>query len=655
MGRHSKPGPDDDDDIEYPDYSSEYGPDDEFGADDGADDRDADDDARYRAEPTSSTSDFDEVSDQPPADDNQTAVIRAAGPPSGGHRNEGEWTGSHRTVAPGRRGVSVGVIAALVTVVVVVAGVILWRFFGDALSDRSATAASRCLEGDMTVAVVADPAIAEPLGPLAEKFNSSTSPVGDHCVAVAVKAADSDAVISGLSGEWPGDLGDKPALWIPGSSVSSARLQTAVDPRTISASKSLVTSPVLLAVRPQLKPALEDQNWGALPGLQSNPTALDGLDLRGWGSLRLALPTTDDSDAAYLAAEAVAAEAGAGTEGTAAVRALRTGQPELADPSMSTAMSALLDGDDPAASEVHAVATTEQQLFTRSSDLSDAADTVAAWLPPGPVALADFPAVLLGGDWLSPEQISAASQFERFLRDPEQQSVLAAAGFRTTDGTPPGNDVTSFGELPEALSVGDDAQRVALADALTAPATAPAVTIMLDRSLNLPTVVGALEERIRAMAPTAVVGLTTFDGGAGSTVVAAGPLSDDAGGQPRSQALDAALGGVTPGAPGRVSFTTLRNVYADALTGFRPDQTNSVLVITAGPHSDQSLGSQGLQDLIRSSNDPARPVAVNVINVGDDPDRPTWEAVAEISGGAYQNVPNTDAPEFTSALDSMLG
>lgn len=647
MGRHSKPGPDDDDDIEYPDYSSEYEPDDEFN-----------DDERYRAEPTSSTSGFEDGPDQPPADDDQTAVIRAAGPPSGGHRNEGEWTGSHRTVAPGRRGVSVGVIAALVTVVVVVAAVILWRFFGDALSDRSATAASRCVEGEMTVAVIADPAIAEPLGPLAEKFNSSATPVGDHCVAVAVKAGDSDAVIDGLSGEWPGDLGDKPALWIPGSSVSSARLQAVVDPRTISASKSLVTSPVLLAVRPQLEAALAEQNWGTLPGLQSNPTALDGLNLRGWGSLRLALPTSDDSDAAYLAAEAVAAAAAPSgapaTDGTAAVRTLRSGQPELADSSANTAMSALLEGDDPAASDVHAVATTEQQLFKRSTDLPDAAATVASWLPPGPVPVADFPAVLLGGDWLSPEQISAASQFERFLRDPEQQSELAAAGFRTTDGTPPGNDVTPFGELPETLTVADDEQRVALADALTAPATAPAVTIMLDRSLNLAPVVGALEERIRAMAPNAVVGLITFDGGAGSTLVAAGPLSDDAGGQPRSQALDAALNGLTPGSAGRVSFTTLRNVYADALTGFRPDQTNSVLVITAGPHSDQSLGAQGLQDLIRSSNDPARPVAVNVINVGDDPDRPTWESVAEISGGTYQNVPNTDAPEFGSALDSML-
>ncbi|WP_199256049.1 substrate-binding domain-containing protein [Mycolicibacterium mengxianglii] len=654
MGRHSKPGPDDDDNIDVPDSEAE----DAQFEDSQFDDAEFDDDARYRAEPTYSRTDSGEFpAANPPADDNQTAAFRS-GPPTSGHRNDGEWTGSHRTVAPGRRGVSIGVIAALVTVVVVVAAVILWRFFGNALSDRSDVAASQCLDGEMTVAVVADPAIAEHLGPLAQKFNESASPVGDHCVAVGVQAADSDAVVDGLEGTWPTDLGDKPALWIPGSSVSSARLQAEVDPRIVSAAKSLVTSPVLLAVRPELKPALKDQNWRTLPGLQSNPTALDGLNLRGWGSLRLALPTTDDSDAAYLAAEAVAAASAPNgapaTEGTAAVRTLRAGQPELADSSGDTAMAALLDSADPAKADVHAVVTTEQRLFTRSKDLSDAKATVASWLPPGPVAVADFPAVLLGGDWLSKEQVSAASQFERFLRDPEQQAELAAAGFRTQNDTPPGNDVTSFGPLPDTLSVGDDSARVTVANALTAPASAPAVSIMLDRSLDLGPLTAALNDRITALAPTAAVALTTFDGASSNSEVPLGPLSDDVGGRPRSAALDSALTELTPGAAGRVSFTTLRNVLGEARTGFRPGQTNSVLVITAGPHSDQSLGASGLQDLVRANTDPARSVAVNVINVGDDPDRATWESVAQLSGGRYQNVPSSGSPEMTAALTTVL-
>jgi Bacterial extracellular solute-binding protein len=666
MGRHSIPGPDDDDDIEYTDdvdydVDLEYDDEDAESAHHRAGDGEAfdadtfDDDRRY-----------DTATDLTPVSyaDEQTAIIPKQ-PPSrpeyqGGHRNEGEWTGSHRTVAPGRRTVSVGVIAALVTVVVVVAGVILWRFFGAALSDRSTVAAAQCLEGEMTVAVVADPAIAERLGGLAQKFNESASPVGDHCVAVGVQAADSDSVIDGLEGEWPSELGEKPALWIPGSSVSAARLQAAVDPRIVSAANSLVTSPVLLAVRPELTPALEDQTWATLPELQSNQTGLDGLNLRGWGSLRLALPTTGDSDAAYLAAEAVAAASAPSgapaTDGGAAVRTLRSGEPELADSSADAAMAALLDGANPATGDVHAVAITEQQLFARSAELPDASANLASWLPPGPVPVADFPAVLLGGDWLSNEQVSAASQFERFLRDPEQQSELAAAGFRTADGTAPGNDVVPFGPLPSTLSIGDDETRVTLANGLTAPATTPAVSIMLDSSLDaLAPVATAIRDRIAALPPDAAVSFTTFDGGASSSVVTLGPLSDDVGGQPRSETLASALSGLSPGSAGAVSFTTLRNVYGEASTGFRPGQANSVLVITAGPHTDQSLGASGLEDLIRSGTDPARPVAVNVINFGADPDRPTWESVAEISGGTYQNVPSSDSPELGAALDAVLG
>ena len=73
-------------------------------------------------------------------------------------------------------------------------------------------------------------------------------------------------------------------------------------------------------------------------------------------------------------------------------------------------------------------------------------------------------------------------------------------------------------------------------------------------------------------------------------------------------------------------------------------------MITAGPHTDQSLDGPGLQDFVKSAVDPARPVAINVIDVGDDPDRPTWEAVSQLTGGTYQNVPASDSPDLTAAI-----
>ncbi|OBA95284.1 hypothetical protein A5662_18840 [Mycobacteriaceae bacterium 1482268.1] len=616
---------------------------------------------------------YDEPDYDSPSTENVPFAARTPppkGPSRAQHAGEwdgGEWTGSHRAVQTGRRGVSWGVIAALIAVVVVVAAFILWRFFGDALSDRSSQASARCVDGQKAVGVIADHAIAGPISTLAKKFNETANPVGDSCVALDVKPADSDQVVNGFVGTWPAELGERPALWIPGSSVSQARLEAVAGEQTVDDSRSLVSSPVVLAVRPQLKGVLAQQNWGTLPGLQSNPNSLNDLNLPGWGSLRLALPLSGDSDASYLAAEAVAAAsapAGAApSAGTGAVNTLRSGQPKLADTKAATAMDALLKADDPAAAPVHAVVTTEQQLFQRSTSLPDAKNVVASWLPPGPTAMADFPTVLLKGSWLSQEQVAAASEFARFLRKPEQLAELAKLGFRTEGGEMPKSDVTNFAPVSAPLSVGDSAMRATLANALTAPVGNPAVTVMLDQSMNtqeggktrLANVVAALGARLQAMPPAAAVGLWTFDGVEGRPEVTTGPLSDPVDGRPRSAALAATLDQQTASGGGAVSFTTLRMIYDDALSKYRQGQTNSILVITAGPHTDQSLDGSGLQDYVRRTFDPARPIAINVIDFGADTDRATWEAVAQTSGGRYQNLSTSASPDLTTAITTFLG
>jgi hypothetical protein len=648
---------------------------DSVGADTDADDSDpaadtghhryARDDDLFRADETSAGA----------ADDYPEFPTRQAEPPAsgpslfrGGHRGLAEWRGGHRSEG-GRRGISIGVIVALVAVVVVVGTVILWSFFGDALSNRSHNAAARCVGGKETVAVIADPSIADPLQRLAESYTATADPVGDHCMVVSVKPAGSEAVLNGFAGKWPADLGGQPALWIPGSSISAGRLAGGAGQKTITQSHSLVTSPVVLAVRPELGQALANKNWAALPGLQTAPNALAGLNLPAWGSLRLALPTNGNGDASFLAGEAVAAGSvppGAPpTQGTGAVRTLLSAQPKLADNSLTEAMNALLKPGDAATAPVHAVVTTEQQLFQRGQSLSDAKNTLGSWLPPGAVPVADYPAVLLSGSWLTQEQTSAASGFARFLQKPEQLAKLAEAGFRVNGVKPPSSPVTSFPALPSVLSVGDDAMRATLAEAMAAPSSGLATTIMLDQSLptddggksRLANVVGALQEKIKALPPSAVVGLWTFDGHEGRPEVTGGPLGDPvgpAGGQPRSAALAAALDKQYSSGGGAVSFTTLRMIYQESLANYRTGQTNSILVITAGPHTDQTLDGAGLQDFIRRSADPAKPIAVNVIDFGADPDRAAWEAIARLSGGGYQNLGTSASPDLAAALNTFL-
>ncbi|MGE2717228.1 hypothetical protein ACQI4L_24490 [Mycolicibacterium litorale] len=705
MGRHSIPDPEDsDDEVGVPNEGADgdYGPDlgapgrhsGEFPAvqPDGSDDAghgDADEEptrafasARYGDYAEDGADDyaadrgeFYDADDYPGDGDDRDDRPVTAGPPPpagptgrahGGGGDGGEWTGSHRAVTPAPRGISRGVIAALVTVVVVVGAVILWRFFGDALSNRSDAASARCVDGNLDVAVLADPTIADTIRGLADQYNEGAAPVGDRCVKIGVKPAGSEQVITGFKDKWPSDLGERPALWIPASGVSAARLEAATDQKTVSDSRTLVSSPVVLAMRPELKPAMAQQNWGTLPGLQTNPAALDGLGLPGWGALKLALPRSGNADASYLAAEAVAAasapDGAPATDGVSAINTLAAGAPELRADTADAAMEALLQSDDPATAPVHAVAMTEQQVVARAAALPDAKSTLTSWLPPGPVATADYPTVLLSGDWLEREQVTAASQFARFMREPERLAELSKAGFRTQGGTPPASDITDFPPLATPLSVGDGAARVELADALTSPAQAATTTIMLDLSMPTPegdntrmgNVVNALIPRVEALPPTTAVGLWTFDATAGTSQVTTGPLSEPVGGQPRSAALTSTLDTLSSTSGGAVSFTTLRLVYNDALANFREGQPNSVLVITQGPHSDRTLDGPGLEAFIRDAFDPARPVAVNVIDFGDDPDRATWESVARTTKGQYQNLATSDSPELAAAITSMV-
>ena len=52
--------------------------------------------------------------------------------------------------------------------------------------------------------------------------------------------------------------------------------------------------------------------------------------------------------------------------------------------------------------------------------------------------------------------------------------------------------------------------------------------------------------------------------------------------------------------------------------------------------------------------DPARPVAVNVIDIGGDSDGSTWQAVAQLTGGTFTSMPTSAAPELANAVAAAL-
>ena len=345
----------------------------------------------------------------------------------GGEWEGGEWTGSHRAVdAPGRRGVSIGVIVALVTVVVVVGA-----------SSCGGSSATRCPTAPMSppraawtvtssVAVHRRPVDRRPDHDARRRI--TTRPPRPSAITASRSASRPPTPTqssTASSGQWPAELGERPALWIPGSSVSAARLEAAAGAQTISDSRSLVTSPVVLAVQPELKDALAQQNWATLPGLQTNPSGAGRTEPARLGIAAAGAADHGDSDATYLAAEAVAAAAA--PAGAPPTRRCRRGRrtlwpvnPSSPTTSRRTAMDALLQGDDPAAAPVHAVVTTEQQLYpARRGAVGCQEHARRPGCRPGRPRWPTFRRCCCPATGLPQEQVSAASEFDRFMRKPD--------------------------------------------------------------------------------------------------------------------------------------------------------------------------------------------------------------------------------------------
>ncbi|TWS22098.1 ABC transporter substrate-binding protein [Tsukamurella sputi] len=361
--------------------------------------------------------------------------------------------GSHRS-GTGSRGIARWLIAAVVAVIVVaaVAGAMVW------LSGRSEQegrdAAASCVRGDLAVQVAAAPALVGPLRRIAESFNAGGTVSADYCAKIEVTGIDSPVALEALTGTWDPKLGPVPSLWIPESTVWTARLAAAKPAELSGQPTSIASSPVVLAVRGSARQAFDGVRWLDLPARQEQ--------------LRIALPTGADADGTYLAAQSVAAAvgrtAGAALSEDAAKSPVVAGS--LArwakDAPKSTTTGAALEALTKPGDAVRAVPVTEQQLaaFARGRD---AAAPVAVY-PAGPTASATFPAAVLDREETSDAHDRAAADFVAFITQGENAKPLTEAGFRVIGRPAPATTPSvAFGTV-EPLAPASNAAVIALAD-----------------------------------------------------------------------------------------------------------------------------------------------------------------------------------------------
>ncbi|MGC4932134.1 hypothetical protein ACLQ3C_00405 [Gordonia sp. DT30] len=339
------------------------------------------------------------------------------------------------------RGVSRGLVLALLAVVLVAACVVVWFRVGDHVNREADQAAATCVKGPATVTILADPDITPGLTAVAAAYSDTHPVVRDHCVRIAVAARDAKVTLDGLTGNWDtASMGAYPAAWVPQSSVWAAELTTAKPDLVDGDPDSLVTSPVVLATAPELGTKLSGRlDWGQLPTLQRRDDSLGDFGLQGWGSLRMAMPREGQSDPTALAAQAVAmrvtrsmgtltADDAASPRVASSIDALTESAPRSPDGSPAGAAGAIADASDPATAAIHAVPITEQRLYQLTKN--DARARLAEVMPSGPTPIADFPVVHLKGDQVPEFAGAAVAEFLTFAGKPEHLRALTVLGFR---------------------------------------------------------------------------------------------------------------------------------------------------------------------------------------------------------------------------------
>lgn len=396
----------------------------------------------------------------------------------GHHRTAGRREGVRQ------RGVSRGVVFTVLAVILVAGLVVVWNQLGNRIDDEADRAAATCVEGTTTVPVIADASLVPGLTTIAQAYAETKPVIRDHCITIKVRAGDSKVTLDGLAGSWDSTtMGAFPAAWVPQSSIWAAELTAAKPAAVDGRPESLVTSPVVLAMNPDLAKAFgDDLTWGQLPTLQTRDNSLAGVGRDGWGSLRMAMPLGTGSDATALSSQAIAAAVtrttGALTESDAtsqrvasSVGAVLRDAPATPDGTPASAVETIAASTDPATAAIRAVPVTEQSLYAGTRD--DSRVRVTEVVPGGATPIADYPIIKTAGSAVSTAHTDAVADFFAFANRPEQLAALTALGFRGAAAMPKPSAAVTFPVIENPMPNPEQGAIVAINRVVYGPGIAP--------------------------------------------------------------------------------------------------------------------------------------------------------------------------------------
>jgi Ca-activated chloride channel family protein len=537
-------------------------------------------------------------------------------------------------------------VAAALAVVAVAVGL---RFGLASLADPGC-------DGQTRLVVAAAPDIAPAVRAAAEDWARGSGDARGTCLAVDVRAAEPSDVAAAVSRQQRASLSGVgvasgttavPDVWIPDSSSWLVRLRAAVPGFTVGEEGSIALSPVVMAMP---EPVAGELGWPA-----KTPT-YDALLRLITTSTTLRAGTTEPTRdsvglSGLLALQSAAAAPGGDGALTGVLHALAAGRSAL----RANVLQQFPQADDAAtvASALGLAPLSEHDVIAYNT-ASPAVPLAALYLQPAPAPL-DYPLIVMPN--AGSAQASAAHLLYQTLVTAGFRDRLARAGFRGPDGRSSSPLPTLSGAPPSvgaspsaggAAAAAGDAEAINRAIAGWAAVVAPArLLAVLDASASMRARADKTHDRTRmqAMIEAARDGLGLFSGdwqvglwqspgGTSATghreLVPIGPLADNRGD------VRQALGRITPAGDDAGLYHTILDAYRQVQNGWQAGRVNSVLVMTDGVDGAQGNGDLTLPDLLGrldAAKDPARPVQVVVVGVGDAVERAPLEAIAKAVGG----------------------
>ncbi|MGW4113335.1 substrate-binding domain-containing protein [Actinosynnema sp. NPDC004786] len=579
-----------------------------------------------------------------------------------------------------RRGIAKWPVAIVGLVVLVALGWVGWTWVGGIVERRAAAQAGDCNEGDALLRIASTPSVAEAVKQVAEAWSEQRPVVYDHCIQVEVQSIDSEVVLQGLTQGWDaGKLGERPHAWVTDSMLWANRLTAQNATLLGAAPESIAASPVLLALPREPAQAVQSGSgfrWTDLPELTG---AADGWGRFGhpeWGRFTVAMPDPATNTATAMAVQS--ALAGASPEGKGPVTtemlaldpvkstmsALAASRPEQTPASTWEAMKLL--GDDTAvnAAGFSAVPVFEVDLYRHNTGKDTGTPPsqplygVAAG---GPTPIADFPFVPLAGDWVGEAQVRAAQAFREFLREPDQQKILAAAGLRveaTTERPKPSPGIR-WAAVTDTLTPADANTAQQISAAWATADGGQVVTVLVDTSKSMEEAGGdgrsrmdwvkqALSGQVNRSV-SGSLGLWEFsrqlDGDKPyRQLVATGPVAT------QRQALLDGVARLEPRSATQL-YTSVLALYERMLADYQEGKRNRIVVLTDGVN-DGGLTFGELTAALASARQPGKDIAISVIALGPDPEREPLSELARSTGGTLSVV--ADGRGVDAALGQLL-